>query len=216
MTKTCQACGRKTESAAAFCMHCSARFGAAAPAFEPVVKTAERPSQVACPRCRNKMTLLQYGDVELDECPECSGLWFDKGELGRASAKFRADRQAAPGSRRSGGGGDPMVPLAKSHAAALACPRCTRQLERVSIPEHAGVILDRCAQCGVWVDGHEVDRIFSKAGAASRRPLRRRRSISARYMRRSAENDLLGAALPMLLWVLAPRGCHHRHHCHCW
>jgi len=103
------------------------------------------------------------------------------------------------------------------HAEPIACPRCGRSLERVSIPEHAGVILDRCGQCGVWVDGHEVDRVFSQAKAASRAPLRRRRSIAERYMRRSAGDDLLGAALPMLVWMLAPRGgCRHRHHCHCW
>ena len=34
-----------------------------------------------CPRCFVKMTQREHHQVQIDECPNCGGLWLDKGEL---------------------------------------------------------------------------------------------------------------------------------------
>lgn len=34
-----------------------------------------------CPNCEIPLTRCKIGDVALDECPRCSGIWFDKKEL---------------------------------------------------------------------------------------------------------------------------------------
>ena len=34
-----------------------------------------------CPQCQQPMTKKSRGDVTLDACPQCRGLWFDSGEI---------------------------------------------------------------------------------------------------------------------------------------
>lgn len=38
-------------------------------------------SERDCPACDIKYKMLNYKDVELDFCPKCRGIWFDKNEL---------------------------------------------------------------------------------------------------------------------------------------
>lgn len=34
-----------------------------------------------CPRCQGGMQTKKRNDIELDVCPSCGGVWFDKGEV---------------------------------------------------------------------------------------------------------------------------------------
>ena len=34
-----------------------------------------------CPRCNNNLTMSNKNGVEIDFCPNCRGIWLDKGEL---------------------------------------------------------------------------------------------------------------------------------------
>jgi len=34
-----------------------------------------------CPKCGSDMIELEYQHIKIDECPECGGIYFDKGEL---------------------------------------------------------------------------------------------------------------------------------------
>ena len=34
-----------------------------------------------CPKCGHKMIEITFKDVQIDECPECKGIYFDNGEL---------------------------------------------------------------------------------------------------------------------------------------
>ncbi len=34
-----------------------------------------------CPKCGNKMIEISFKDIQIDECPECKGIYFDNGEL---------------------------------------------------------------------------------------------------------------------------------------
>ena len=34
-----------------------------------------------CPNCNTSMQNVQRGGVELDMCPQCRGVWLDRGEL---------------------------------------------------------------------------------------------------------------------------------------
>lgn len=40
-------------------------------------------SPMVCPGCGNLMDLDKVGEVELDHCTSCLGVWLDKGELDR-------------------------------------------------------------------------------------------------------------------------------------
>lgn len=50
---------------------------------EPEIETlseASRPSY-QCPEDGTKMIREDYGGVPIDKCPECDGIWLDKGEI---------------------------------------------------------------------------------------------------------------------------------------
>jgi uncharacterized protein len=34
-----------------------------------------------CPKCGNRLAVEKYGEVEVDVCPSCKGLWLDANEL---------------------------------------------------------------------------------------------------------------------------------------
>lgn len=34
-----------------------------------------------CPRCNVKLLMTEKKDIEIDYCPECRGIWLDRGEL---------------------------------------------------------------------------------------------------------------------------------------
>lgn len=58
-----------------------------------------------CPRCDVTLLLSERSRIEIDYCPECRGVWLDRGELDklleRAEDDFDARRAAvAPAARR--------------------------------------------------------------------------------------------------------------------
>jgi transposase-like protein len=47
-------------------------------------RLAERRSHfMKCPRCGADLQVEHYSGIEVERCPECSGLWFDAGEAER-------------------------------------------------------------------------------------------------------------------------------------
>jgi len=44
-----------------------------------------------CTMCREEMNPLTVGNVQIDECPHCRGIWFDKGELEEAKNEVDPD-----------------------------------------------------------------------------------------------------------------------------
>lgn len=61
-----------------------------------------------CPTCNTNLTMAERNGVEIDYCPECRGVWLDRGELDKIierSASFdgRSDNQARnPGYEQQG------------------------------------------------------------------------------------------------------------------
>lgn len=47
-----------------------------------------------CPICDNvRMKEVQKGDVLIDICPSCKGVWLDRGELEKISTGLKEDQQ---------------------------------------------------------------------------------------------------------------------------
>ncbi len=54
-----------------------------------------------CPHCRTTLFVSERRGVEIDYCPDCRGVWLDRGELDKIIARTTADdgdrpRSAAP------------------------------------------------------------------------------------------------------------------------
>jgi len=47
-----------------------------------------------CPRCGVALVMSERQGVEIDYCPQCRGVWLDRGELDKVIE--RAEAQAAP------------------------------------------------------------------------------------------------------------------------
>ncbi len=98
-----------------------------------------------CPECAKPMVHQRIEPpgrtpVELDACDACGGLWFDRGELARAST-FPPE-QVVAGTR-----------------SALKCPRCAVALFDEILG--AATPAQSCFRCkGVWAPGPSVDAII--------------------------------------------------------
>ncbi len=56
-----------------------------------------------CPVCRDAtLVMSDRQGIEIDYCPECRGVWLDRGELDKI-----VERSVAPAGQRNHGGGTP-------------------------------------------------------------------------------------------------------------
>lgn len=49
---------------------------------------------LVCPSCRVALTMSERQGIEIDYCPQCRGVWLDRGELDKIIE--RSGREAAP------------------------------------------------------------------------------------------------------------------------
>jgi len=49
---------------------------------------------VNCPACKGIVAIVEYERIELDYCTNCSGVWFDAGELELLAERLSLDGEA--------------------------------------------------------------------------------------------------------------------------
>jgi Zn-finger nucleic acid-binding protein len=129
--------------------------------------THEDDSARICPRCRITLETIDLklnGSFLIERCDQCLGLFFDPGELdalleATVSNVFTINRgmlESINTTSRSSDYGVSYIP----------CPVCTKLMNRVNFGTKSGVIVDRCKEHGVWLDGGELRHLFEwmKAG----------------------------------------------------
>lgn len=113
-----------------------------------------------CPVCKTHLRRIEAADLELDQCPDCHGIWFDKHEL-RPFIEFalqhRDDVEEAvydpERSHYSIPGADEPV---------HKCPCCRADMTKFNYAVDSNVILDRCPECeGLWVERPEIPDLAS-------------------------------------------------------
>ena len=107
---------------------------------------------IICPRDGTKATLAREGGklfgFDIDACPECGGVWLDKGEF----AKMVDSRDAEKIIRDYAGG--------KSE---VTCPRDQKPMGRRPLGD---IVVDVCPECsGIWFDGGEMETAAASAKA---------------------------------------------------
>jgi Zn-finger nucleic acid-binding protein len=54
-------------------------------------------ARLNCPKCDNTVMMRHFfsvkKEVEVDECPNCSGFWLDFGELGKIRDQFKSEEE---------------------------------------------------------------------------------------------------------------------------
>lgn len=102
------------------------------------------------------MPAVKAGEVELDVCRACEGVWFDKDELSRTLKSPDSVRSQEVRASWSGGANAETEP----GVSALSCPRCSGKMRRYRFGLSSAVLIDGCLKgCGVWLDDGELGRI---------------------------------------------------------
>ncbi|ARN57720.1 zf-TFIIB domain-containing protein [Sedimentisphaera salicampi] len=107
-----------------------------------------------CPVCKEPMIILELDEVEIDYCPECSGIWLDSGELelllGEAGESLALEK-------------------AEVSEKKLRCPICMRKMGKVYIGSEK-VLVDSCPSGhGLWFDEGELNQVICSASGAESR-----------------------------------------------
>ena len=54
---------------------------------------SRRGNTIDCPFCKTPMNKIKRADVTVDRCPNCQGIWLEKGELDKIVIKRRNQNQ---------------------------------------------------------------------------------------------------------------------------
>ncbi len=110
-----------------------------------------------CPACKGIMVVVEYERIELDYCTNCTGVWFDAGELELLAERLSLNEETL--SLR-----DIMaLPDERVSEKPRRCPICGKKMRKVHVGEEPRVLLDVCPrQDGIWFDSGEVSQVLSQ------------------------------------------------------
>lgn len=103
-----------------------------------------------CPKCEapmeqhNLSTLT--GNIEVDRCTSCRGLWFDIGEAEALKDKWMSDYIDD---------GDVATGTANNAIRDVDCPRCGKKMEQVNDPVQSHIQYEACEDHGMYFDAGE-------------------------------------------------------------
>lgn len=116
---------------------------------------SEVPPPRSCPHCAVPLTEREYGDIEIDCCLRCNGIWFDGGELEQVTADSLGGELGSE--QRLSRVADLCRSIGPTQ---LACPACGEPLVNHVLLEDEALEIDLCTLCdGVWLDAGELARL---------------------------------------------------------
>jgi Zn-finger nucleic acid-binding protein len=158
MVKACPRCFAKMFAGSRHCSQCGA--SAITPASADLDGKAEKRR---CPRCPSSHLVARLiGDVLLDECPDCLGIFVDLAALERILSERRKSRaDAVLGAL--GGLATPDPGTAEASLPELLyikCPDCQNIMNRRNFAQGARVVVDVCRDHGTWFDANELPQVI--------------------------------------------------------
>lgn len=131
--------------------------------------THEAESARTCPRCSIPLKTIDLqldGRFLIERCNECLGLFFDPGELeallqATVTNVYTINRKQLDSLSNARQSAEYGITYVK-------CPVCGTVMSRVNFGARSGVIVDRCPEHGIWLDGGELRKLFewTKAGGS--------------------------------------------------
>jgi Zn-finger nucleic acid-binding protein len=116
------------------------------------LKDSLSPLHPLCPRCGVDLKIHVRDGEEYDICHKCGGMWLDRGEFHLATResdvykKEKFKKEYVKGPVRDAGGYAP-------------CVRCGKLMVKKNFGRISGVMIDKCARHGVWLDAGELEKI---------------------------------------------------------
>jgi Zn-finger nucleic acid-binding protein len=157
MSKACPACFSRIFSQAKYCDRCGTEVHLPA-----CILSDENPRVRTCPRCPYfpELTARLIGDVVLDECSVCYGVWLD-----RATVKRVIENRHQSSLDYVSGYGYPerntiSGPPRDENQFYIRCPDCSQMMSRTNFARRSGIILDICRGHGTWFDQGALPRLI--------------------------------------------------------
>lgn len=60
------------------------------------MRTSDQVAGMPCPVCKTPLALSDRQGIEIDYCPQCRGVWLDRGELDKIIERDAAQNHTAP------------------------------------------------------------------------------------------------------------------------
>mgnify|MGYP003109042056 FL=1 len=99
-----------------------------------------------CPKCGHGMNEVSYGNITIDRCSHCQGLWFDSGEADQLKARWMGEALDV---------GLPAEGRKWNAVEDIACPRCHRDMEKTWDPQQPHIWYETCSEHGLFMDAGE-------------------------------------------------------------
>lgn len=101
---------------------------------------------IKCPKCHHGMEEVTHGEITIDRCTHCHGLWFDADEA--HMLKNLPDSHVVDhGDAKEGWKWDSRVDI--------DCPRCGKRMELASDPKQKHIWYEVCHDHGMFMDAGE-------------------------------------------------------------
>lgn len=151
-TVACPACFALVPLSASHCPGCGAEMAS---------RQVATPAGAPCPACSKAMAGSRIGELDVQACLACGGLWLDRAtfeQLGTSRERQGAVLGALPA---------PSLPSASLPGGSpeavryRPCPSCQQRMNRVNYARRSGVILDVCKAHGLWFDRDELRRVLA-------------------------------------------------------
>jgi Zn-finger nucleic acid-binding protein len=193
--RVCPRCFGRTFAGDKHCPACGLAAGAPARGQPEEDAAKARP----CPRCsrqgaRQPMVAHLVGDVLVDECRACRGVWLDGAAVDRLVRERQAGSIDAVRAHLAPRGLAVTATAATTAAtrAYLPCPECAGLMNRSNFARCSGVMLDVCREHGTWFDKDELGRVldFVLGGGLEKSARKELAEVQAEIRRAKSEAQL--------------------------
>lgn len=112
-----------------------------------------------CPVCSTRLRQVKAGNLDVDVCTNCSGIWFDSGEL-QVFLRELVKREDITPERTRLFTPREVATIDRSEPDGRVCPKCGLEMKTFNYSYDSNVFVDKCPECeGIWTDRGEVKRL---------------------------------------------------------
>jgi Zn-finger nucleic acid-binding protein len=149
LLKACPRCLQRVFAGHKHCPECGAELALA---------ESTGITDLLCPRCDHNLHARLIGDIVIDECGTCNGLFLDHVAVKRVIAdRAQARAEALLGALPTG---EPHIVPRPGEKMYVKCPTCRTMMNRKQFATGAGIIVDVCKAHGTFFDAGELPAII--------------------------------------------------------
>ncbi len=147
----CPECYGRNESDSRYCTSCGVEF---------LPQSLPEDGEVhKCPCDATEMVVRSVSGVRIQECIECLGMWVPENHLDRLISKAVKAQEALPSSSLGMSRKHKQKSVYTTRVQYRPCPVCEALMNRKNFDNRSGIIIDICADHGVWLDADELEDI---------------------------------------------------------